>query len=298
MAQKIMTRAEYGRSPLLAEGDQVALVCCSNGQNRRNEGIIKQLEIVLQQAGLTAVCSPYLYEKDSVFSGTGKERAESLMQFYQDDAIRAIFDLSGGDLANEILPYLDYEIIARSGKMFWGYSDLTTIINAVYAKTGKSSVLYQIKNLVSRDGKEQYGNWLSTVLHGEDALFDFRYRMVQGESMQGIVVGGNIRCLLKLAGTGYWPDMTEKVLLLESLHGTVPQMVTYLNQLAQIGVFSQIKGILLGTFTQMEDENIQPGIVELVKQYAGREIPIAKTEAIGHGTDSRAIMIGKEIKCD
>ena len=234
MAQKKMTRAEYGKSPLLAEGDQVALVCCSNGQNRRNERIIKQLEIVLQQAGLTAVCSPYLYEKDSVFSGTGKERAESLMQFYQDDAIRAIFDLSGGDLANEILPYLDYEIIARSGKMFWGYSDLTTIINAVYAKTGKSSVLYQIKHLVSRDGKEQYGNWLSTVLHGEDALFDFRYRMVQGESMQGIVVGGNIRCLLKLAGTGYWPDMTEKVLLLESLHGTVPQMVTYLNQLVKI----------------------------------------------------------------
>lgn len=285
---------EY-RSPLLEEGDKVVLVCCSNGQSRRNEGIIKQLETVLQQAGLTAVCSPYLYEKDSVFSGTGKERAESLMQFYQDDSIRAVFDLSGGDLANEILSYLDYEIIACNDKMFWGYSDLTTVINGIYAKTGKASVLYQIKNLVSKDAKEQLENWRRTVLHGEDDLFAFPYRMIQGESMQGIVVGGNIRCLLKLAGTEYWPDMTGKVLLLEALHGTVPQMVAYLNQLAQIGVFEQINGILLGTFTQMEEENTQPGIVELVKQYAGTEIPIAKTEEIGHGTDSRAIMIGKEI---
>lgn len=285
------------RSPLLAKGDKVAFVCCSNGQSRRNEEIIKQLETVLQQAGLTVVCSPYLYEKenDFVFSGTGKERAESLMQFYQDDAIRAIFDLSGGDLANEILPYLDYEIIAHSAKMFWGYSDLTTIINAIYAKTGKVSVLYQIKNLVSRDGKEQLENWSRTVLHVEDDLFAFPYRMIQGKSIQGIVVGGNIRCLLKLAGTEYWPDMNGKVLLLEALHGAVPQMVTYLNQLAQIGVFEQINGILLGTFTQMEEENIQPGIIELVKRCAGAEIPIAKTEEIGHGTNSRAIMIGKEI---
>ncbi|MDE6851485.1 MAG: LD-carboxypeptidase [Lachnospiraceae bacterium] len=283
--------------PLLAEGDQVALVCCSNGQRRQNEGLIKQLEEVLQQAGLLPVSSPFLYEKDSVFSGTGKERAEILMQFYQENTIQAVFDLSGGDIANEILPYLDYEIIARSDKTFWGYSDLTTIVNAIYAKTGKASVLYQIRNLVSRDGTGQRENWIRTAFHGEDALFAFPYQMIQGEWMQGIVVGGNIRCLLKLAGTEYWPDMTGKVLLLEALHGKVPQMVTYLNQLKQIGVFQQINGILLGTFTQMEEENIQPGIIELVKQYAGTEISIAKTDKIGHGTDSRAIMIGREIRC-
>lgn len=294
MAQKTVIRAKDSRIPLLKQGDKAALVCCSNGQSRRNVGIIRQLENILQQAGLTVVCSPYLYEKDSVFSGTGRERAESLMEFYQDDSIRAIFDLSGGDLANEVLPYLDYEIIAHSNKIFWGYSDLTTVINAIYAKTGKASVLYQIRNLVSRNGKEQIENWSRTVLQGEDTLFDFQYQMVQGESMQGVVVGGNIRCLLKLAGTPYLPDMAGKILLLEALHGTVPQMVTYLNQLAQMGVFEQINGILLGTFTQME-ENIQPGMIELVQRYAGTGIPIAKTEEIGHGTDSRAIMIGSEL---
>ena len=33
--------------------------------------------------------------------------------FYENDDIKAIFDISGGDIANEILDYLDYDIIKR-----------------------------------------------------------------------------------------------------------------------------------------------------------------------------------------
>ena len=69
------------------------------------------------------------------------------MNFYRDDSVEEIFDVSGGDLANEILPYLDFQTIAYGKKHFWGYSDLTTVLNAIYARTGKSSVLYQVRNL-------------------------------------------------------------------------------------------------------------------------------------------------------
>ena len=62
--------------------------------------------------------------------------------------------------------------------------------------------------------------------------------------MDGIVLGGNIRCLLKLAGTEYFPDMKDKILLLEAMSGQVPQMVTYFSQLQQMGVFEKVKGIL------------------------------------------------------
>lgn len=72
------------------------------------------------------------------------------MNFYNDDEIAEIFDISGGDVANGILPYLDYEVIQKHSKRYWGYSDLTTIINAIYAKTGKASVLYQVRNLISK----------------------------------------------------------------------------------------------------------------------------------------------------
>ncbi len=91
------------------------------------------------------------------------------------------------------------------------------------------------------------------------ALFDPQVRFVQGEKMEGVVVGGNIRCFLKLAGTRYFPDLWDKILLLEAYGGEVPQMATYLAQLKQLGAFEKVGGILLGTFTAMEGACMQPG---------------------------------------
>lgn len=45
----------------------------------------------------------------------------------------------------------------------------------------------------------------------------------------------------------------------------------------------------------MEREECSPGILELVKEYAGKEMPIAKTNEIGHGMDSKGIVIGEEL---
>ncbi len=278
----------------MKKGDKAAIVCCSNGQAATSETTIKKLQNTLEQIGIIPVFSDFIYEKESVFSGTAKERADSLMHFYQDDTIKAIFDISGGDLANEIIPYLDFSIISKSDKLFWGYSDLTTIINAIYTKTQKPSVLYQIRNLIYENSETQIAHFTNTMMESgtQNELFSFAYDFVQKDTMEGIVVGGNIRCLLKLAGTEYFPDMSDKILFLEAYHGAVPQIVTYLSQLKQMGVFDKISGILLGTFTAMESLKHSPTVVDFVKQYAGTNIPIAKTSDIGHGTDSKGIVIG------
>ena len=119
---------------------KIGIVCCSNGQKKTYGEKLKYLENTLQSLGLEPIFSDCIYEKDSVFSGTAKERAKALMNFYMDDEIEGIFDISGGDIANGILPYLDYEIIAKSSKMFWGYSDLTTVLNAIY--TNRQSIRF------------------------------------------------------------------------------------------------------------------------------------------------------------
>ena len=286
------------RGIFMLKGAKVGIVCCSNGQLKEYQESVEMLEKELLDMGLIPVFSDYIYARDSIYSGTAAERAEALMNFYKDEEIRAIFDISGGDIANEILPYLDFEVIARTDKQFWGYSDLTTIINAIYAKTGKASVLYQVKNLIWDESGMQLENYASSVLENEKRLFSPTFIFAQKKKMQGVVVGGNVRCLLKLAGTPYWPDMNNKILLLESLGGEVPQMVTYLNQLKQMGVFEQINGILLGTFTTMEKNQCYPDIVTLVKTYVGEGMPIAVTKEIGHGKDSKAMIIGEYISLE
>lgn len=280
----------------MKSGDKVALVCCSNGQPEAKQGLLKELHDELIKIGLMPVFGDYIYEKESVFSGSAYSRAESLMEFYKNQEIAAVFDISGGDIANEILPYLDFDVIAASGKMFWGYSDLTTILNAIYTKTRQPSVLYQIKNIVLEASGSQSRRFQNTILGQGKELFDFSYAFLQKQEMEGVVVGGNIRCLLKLAGTQYWPDMDGKILLLEALSGGVGKMVTYLSQLKQIGVFEKISGILLGTFTEMAREGCVPQIADLVKMYAGKDIPVAYTPEIGHGIDAKAIIIGQKLR--
>lgn len=275
---------------------KIGIVCCSNGQKITYTEKIKALENTLLDMGIEPAFSDSIYEKENVFCGTPQERAVALMDFYKDDEIVEIFDISGGDAANGVLPYLDYEVIANSKKRFWGYSDLTTIVNAIYTKTGRSSVLYQIRNLIYNHKEQQIADFRNTLLEGGNDLFQIKYDFIQGTQMQGVVVGGNIRCFLKLAGTEYMPDLQDKILLLESYGGDVAKMETYLCQLQQLGAFDKVAGILLGTFSEMEDNGYEPDMKTLVQRIVGKELPIAVTRDIGHGTDAKAIVIGEKIE--
>lgn len=278
--------------------DKVALVCCSNGLITQSKNTIKSLCNVLKSIGLEIVLSPYLYAASSVFSGTAKERADILMDYYKDFSVKAIFDVSGGDLANEILSYIDFSIIRNSDKLFWGYSDLTTIINAIYAKTGRSSVLYQVRNLVYEHSQWQTEFFSNAIYDKGKQLFTPEFHFIRqasdNEKIKGTLIGGNVRCLLKLASTPYFPDTKDSILFLESRSGQVPQMVAFFSQLKQMGILEHIKALLLGTFTEMEAKTSSPSIEELALSYVPSHIPIAKTTQIGHGTDSLGLMIGEE----
>ena len=59
--------------------------------------------------------------------------------------------------------------------------------------------------------------------------------------------------------------------------------------------FGKVKGILLGTFTEMEETECKPDIITLLKEYVAIDMPIAVTKEIGHGVDSKAIVIGQEM---
>ena len=286
----------------IEKGSRAGIVCCSDGRKIRTGEEPDRLIGKLESLGLRPQLSPCIYARDGAFSGTGRERAQALMDFYRDDSIRVIFDISGGNAANEVLPFLDYSVIAGADKLFWGYSDLTVILNAIYAKTGRASVLWQVRNLLYERGEEQTAA-LSEALFGKtengeseeaEPLFSFPFHFIQKSRMEGVVAGGNLRCLLKLAGTEFWPDMRGKLLLLEGFSGGEAMIASGLAQLEQMGVFRQVSGLLLGTFTELEGSvpDAEERLAALVRAHVGSELPVAKTQRIGHGTDSAAVLIG------
>ena len=274
---------------------KVGIAACSNGHNKDREPQIKDIADVLSTFGIESVLAEHIVEKVEVFSGTDEERAADLMRFYRDDSIDAIYDISGGDLANGVLRYLDFDTIADSDKTFWGYSDLTTVINAIYAKTGKSSVLYQIKNLIGSEAILQQERFRAYLSGDHSKLFHSTCRFLQGTRMEGVLIGGNVRCFTKLAGTPYFPDVKDKLLLLEAYGGGCGQISTLFTQLEQMGVFDQVAGVLLGTFTYYERTNPTLSVYDLLKMHVRDDLPVAHTMEIGHGPDAKAIMIGTEM---
>ena len=230
----------------LHPGDQVGIVACSDALPRQEEGRIRELSRILTRLGLVPVFSDHIFEPSGTRFIEAGLRADALMRFYADPSIKAIFDISGGNLANELLPLLDYPLIKGSQKPFWGYSDLSTIINAIYTMTGNTSYLFQVKTLTWEHGGQQELLFQQSLLEGKDALYRVDWDFVQGEHMEGVVIGGNTRCFLKLAGTPYMPDFSDKILFLESLGGGKPELITYLNQLKQMGPFKKYPGCFWG----------------------------------------------------
>ena len=278
---------------MLEINNKVALVVCSNGKAREDKIKLDKLEEALKSLGLVPIYSNYLYKDEFGRSASAEVRAQEVMNFFRDESIKAIFDISGGDLSNEILDYLDYDIIKKHIKPFFGYSDLSVVLNTITAKTGEPTYLYQILNITGNEDIKD--SFKKTILNNKSNLVNISWEFFQGEEISGIVAGGNIRCFLKLAGTQYFPDLENRVLFLEGLGTTVESLITHLAQLKQMGVFDKISGLLLGTFTNIEKIYNKNDIYSIVKDFIDKDLPVAKTSEVGHDINSKILTIGGKI---
>lgn len=283
---------------MLQKGDTIGLIACSNGRKPEQESEIANIEkLLFTHFGIKAERAAMIFRTENdLASGTAEERADALMGMYQKPEIRAIFDISGGDVANEVLPYLDFEQIRVAQKPFIGYSDLTVIQNAIYAKTGVRGFNYQLLNLGGEASAVQLELFHSIFMEAKKRTIS--HEVLRDKSdIGGEIIGGNIRCLLKLTGTEYMPNPSGKAVLLEALSGDVAKMRTYLAQLDQIGFFQAVNGVILGQFTEMQESGLAPTIEELTRPYMEKyDKFLLKTSIVGHQPDAEPFPIGFPIQ--
>ena len=167
------------------------------------------------------------------------------------------------------------------------------VLNAITAKTGEPTYLYQILNITGNEDIKD--SFKKTILNNKSNLVNISWEFFQGEEISGIVAGGNIRCFLKLAGTQYFPDLENRVLFLEGLGTTVESLITHLTQLKQMGAFDKIAGLLLGTFTNLENTYDKHYIYRIVQDFIAKDLPVAKTSEVGHDINSKILTIGGKI---
>lgn len=217
-----------------------------------------------------------------------QEKGEELNKFFEKNTTY-IFDISGGDSANMVLEFLDWNVIDKSNSTFFGLSDLTVLLNSIYAMTKKQSIHFMIKNVFERPV-----DFYKEFFKHKHSLSNINYEFWKGTSTkQKVVLGGNIRCLLKLAGTRFFPDFSDKILFLESLSGDWHRISSLLTHLKHLEVFNKIEALVLGEFTQLEKDNDSESVktlfIEFFKNY---NFSIVKTSELGHGRTKGLLYIG------
>lgn len=271
----------------------IGIISLSNGLNIENNIIIDEIIAKLDYYGIKVFKSGVIYKEDNL-TISPKTRAKELMNLYKNPEIDMIFDVSGGDLANGVLDYLDYELIKENRKPFFGFSDLSVIMNSIYKKTGINSYWFQLRNIVNDKSNTSLKLIADLITDNSKSIFDFNYKFLQGNSMSGTVVGGNLRCCLKLSGTEYMPELKNNILLIESLGGDINKITTYLTQYKHMGAFKNAKGIILGTFTELEKSLSEDEVIKLILDIIdNKDLPVIKTQEIGHSSLSKSISIGK-----
>lgn len=269
----------------------IGIISLSNGLNTKNKSVIDEVIRRLNKFNITVHTSKAIYSNEG-FTLEPSFRAEELMNLYENPEIEAIFDVSGGDLANEVLPFIDFDIIRKNPKPFFGYSDLSVILNSLYTKGDSLGFWFQLRNIAYDDNSLKL--LTDYLLKNDESIFKFDYKFLQGDKMEGTVIGGNLRCNLKLAGTDYMPSFEDKILLIESLGGDMNKITTYLTQYKLMGAFNKVNGVILGTFIELE-KNMPLSEAEklILKIIDNKNLPVIRTCEIGHKADSKSIAIGK-----
>lgn len=100
-----------------------------------------------------------------------EKRAADINWAFTDGEVKAIMCVKGGEDSNTTLDYIDYEMIKKHPKIICGFSDNTSILNAIHEKTGL--VTYHgptFKSLTSWETGYAYKQFIKTFAENTESL--------------------------------------------------------------------------------------------------------------------------------
>jgi muramoyltetrapeptide carboxypeptidase LdcA involved in peptidoglycan recycling len=274
------------------------------------EVLIKKAEELLNRNVIKFDYSKNCRSKKSFLSGTKEERAKDIIDSFLDKNIHAIIASQGGDNSNDLLELLDYDLISKNKKPFFGLSDVTVLLNVIALKSkiktyhgldflwglGKNATEYteKIINSFLKNGK------LKIIKNPNTP----EWQVINKGTGEGILLGGCLPSFCLLFGTKYDPlEILNSpfILILEDIGESKSKIKSQLVQIRQQKKFSLCKGIILGSFSFCEqkpkenDISIEELAIEVFKDSS---LPIARIPEIGHCVENIIIPIGAKGKIE
>jgi muramoyltetrapeptide carboxypeptidase len=287
----------------LKKGDKIGILSPSNPVSTEDEQFKKGVKF-LREMGFDVLLGCNVFSNSLGYAASAQEKAEDINAMFADPSVKAIICSQGGYTANACLPYLDWQIIKANPKIFLGISDISVLLNAIYAQTGLvtfhgNDVMWGFGHVFAPyDEQEFVGRLLEAKIGPINA--NGERQTIRSGVAEGILLGGNLNCLMKLAGTSYFPDFTDAVFFVEAMTILPEECDFMFRQLQQMRVFDQVRGVIVGYIDSMQKDpeaTIQMEDV-LLTVTADNNFPILKVNDFGHCCPNTTMPVGGKVRMD
>jgi muramoyltetrapeptide carboxypeptidase len=282
---------------VLQEGDRVAIIAPAGPPDKEQ---LIQGKRVLEEMGLEVVFGRHMFDLEEDFVSLDKMRLADLHEAFFDPAIRGIFCANGGFGTARIAPMIDYAKIERNPKIFWGYSDITYLLNAI--QNFSDLVTFHgpmvASDLNDEQRKTETESSFLLLFTGESLTYDSSNSplntLVHGTG-EGRLVGGNLTLLTNGLGTPYQVNTDGAILLIEDVEEPAFKINLMLTHLKQAGVFDAVKGVVIGNFQVEPDEYAK---IKNVFQdfFVFASFPVVENFYIGHCQPNYGVPLGVNAK--
>ncbi|MCK4524810.1 MAG: LD-carboxypeptidase [Candidatus Andersenbacteria bacterium] len=304
----------------LEKGDKVRVIAPSQSMVIISEETRSIAAKRFRELGLELSFGKHIEEADEFVSASIESRIEDLHDAFRDPEIKAIFTVIGGFNSNQLLQYIDWNLIKNNPKIFCGFSDITILNNAIYAKTGMVTysgphystfgqklhfdyTLDYVKKCLFKDESFKVlpsSEWTDDRWWGNQQnrkpIPNSGWLAVNEGKGEGTILGANLCTFNLLQGTEYFPNLKNSVLFLEddetNKEFTAVSFDRDLQSIIHLPEFKGVKGIVIGRFqkaSQMTDEKL----IKIIKTKKELDsIPVIANVDFGHTSPMITYPIG------
>ena len=259
---------------------------------------VEGLKAMLESYGLVVSVAEHAFCAKGRFAGTDNDRVQDLQKAINDAQVKAIFCSRGGYGLARIIDKIDFSALKSAAKWIVGFSDVTALHNAL-SRVGVASIHGIMAKHITLKA-EGLDNLMTMLFGGEVAYETPAHEFNKVGEAEGELIGGNLSVLYGLRGTPFDLDYKGKILFIEDLGERLYHIDRMMQNLRLGGVFEQISGLVVGQFTDIdEDDSFSGGVYgvirDAVKDY---NIPVCFNFPAGHVDNNQPLKMGANYKLE
>jgi len=296
------------KPPKLNPGDTIGLITPASPLFEANETLISVKEKI-GQLGFLPKPGRHIFKKNGFSAGTVAERVDDLQAMFTDPQVKAIMAIRGGYSSLQLLPHLDYDLIAANPKILIGYSDITSLLLGISTRTG----LVTFHGPVGVSSFTAYTRELftRTLMNAEpaglidDAPFEGSLQVtnqvwtVRPGQAEGRLTGGNLTLIQATLGTAFEINTDDAILFIEEVGEEPYDLDRMLNHLKQAGKFNKCRGVVFDRMPSVQPAEYKPAFnntqskEEIISEiFKDSNFPVCLGLSFGHVADKPVLPLG------